>query len=45
MIKGIWFNEVIEVDIKLVEMYLNYIFEINRVSGLYWEIKWDYELY
>lgn len=45
MTKGTRSNEAIEVDIKSVETYLNYIVETNRVSGLYWEIKRDYESY
>lgn len=35
MKRGTRSNETIEVDIKSVETYLNYIVETNRVSGLY----------
>lgn len=37
--------EEIESDVQSVETYLNHIVENNRVSGLYWEIRRDYEAY
>lgn len=45
MKKNIRSGEEIEADIRMVETYLNYIVKNNRVSGLYFEMKRDFDTY